>query len=636
MRVKRPCLATCQQKVTIGENKLDIITIDFETYYSKTYSLGKMTTEEYVRGDEFEVIGVGVKVNNEPAEWASGTLNQTAAYLNTFDWENSMVVCHNTMFDGAIMSWLFGIKPKVWADTLCMARALHGVEVGGSLKALAQRYELGEKGTEVLDALGKHRADFYEDELSRYGDYCLNDVELTYHLFHKLAKNFPKEEMKLIDLTLRMYLEPVLELDTAKLEAHLTTVKTRKQELMDACGLDRKQLMSDAKFAEALRLAGLTESELPTKVSPTTGKTKYAFAKTDEGFKALGEHPDDKVQSLVAARLGNKSTLEESRTERFLSIASRSLAIPVLPVPVKYYAAHTGRWGGSDSINMQNLPSRGPNAKALKSAIVAPEGHVIIDADSSQIEARVLAWLAEQHDLTESFLIGEDVYKKMASRIYDVPEDQVTKEQRFVGKTTILGCGYGMGAVRFQEQLQSFGTEVSLDEARRIISIYREVNYKITQLWKSFQNMLVGMAQGGVYSAGREGVLQVMSTEHAIRLPSGLMLRYDGLEAEQGDKGVQFTYKTRYGRNRIYGGKVTENVCQALARIIIGGQMLRVAKRYKVALTVHDSIVCCVPEDEQDEAVKYIAECMRWTPEWASALPIDCEVEVGPSYGEVQ
>ena len=610
---------------------MNLITIDFETYYDQEYSLSKLTTEEYVRDTRFEVIGVAIKVNNEAVEWASGTNKQMAAYLNEFDWSNSMVLAHNTMFDGAILSWRYGIKPKAWADTLCMARAVHGTNAGGSLKALSERYRLGAKGTEVIAAKGMNRDDFSSDQLSKYGDYCINDVELTYKLFRIMGKNFPKQELKIIDLTLRMFVEPELDLDLGLLEVHLDDTKENKDRLLEEAGVSKDDLMSNLKFAELLTELGV---EPPTKVSPTTGKETLALAKTDEGFKALETHEDVRVQSLVTARLGNKSTLEETRTQRFIDIAKRGL----LPVPIQYYAAHTGRWGGADKINIQNLPSRGPNGKKLKNSIIAPEGYMIIDADSAQIEARVLAWLAEQDDLVEAFAKGEDVYKKMASDIYGVTEDKVTKDQRFVGKTTILGAGYGMGAIRFKDQLQLSGFDMELKEARRVIKIYRDTNWKINHLWREAQNLLTELTKKKCRqtSLGKEGVLDIVAAEKGIRLPSSLLLRYEDLSFEDNEEGVQFTYKVRNGRNKIYGGKVVENVCQAIARCIIAEQMLKITKRYRVVMTVHDSIVCCVPETEVSDAQAYIEKCMRWTPDWAEGLPIDCESGVGRSYGECE
>lgn len=617
---------------------MDLITIDFETYYDREFSLSKITTEEYVRDPRFQVIGVGVKVNNNETEWASGTHEELKGFLHSFNWEEAMFLAHNTMFDGAIADWIFDIKPRVYTDTLCIARAVDGVEVSGSLRALAERYSLGAKGTEVINALGKRREDFTPEELSRYGDYCINDVNLTYDLFKKFAPDFPRDELKLINLTLRMFIEPTLDLDLGLLEQHLTETRDHKDKLLDEAGVDKKDLMSSAKFAELLKNLGV---EPPMKISPTTGKETFAFAKTDEDFIALSEHENPQVQSLVAARLGNKSTLEETRTQRFIDIAKRGL----LPVPVKYYAAHTGRWGGDDKINLQNLPSRGIAAKKLKRSIIAPEGYSLIDADSAQIEARILAWLAEQADLVEAFTNGEDVYKKMASRIYGVAEDDVTAAQRFVGKTTILGAGYGMGSIRFREQLKNFGTEIDEEEARRVISIYRGTNRDIKNLWQAAQNMLVYLYRGDALSFGCNNLLTVNVEHNAILLPSGLLLRYADLQAEKnfGTKlmsnfgtGLEISYKTRRGRTRIYGGKVIENVCQALARCIIGYQMLKISKRYNVVLTVHDSIVCCVADEEVAEAQNYIETCMREVPDWAEGLPIDCESGVGKSYGDCE
>jgi DNA polymerase I-like protein with 3'-5' exonuclease and polymerase domains len=387
--------------------------------------------------------------------------------------------------------------------------------------------------------------------------------------------------------------------------------------------------MSNLKFADMLRDLNV---EPPMKISLTTGKETYAFAKSDEDFKALQEHEDDRVQSLVAARLGNKSTLEETRTQRFIGISKRGR----LPVPIRYYAAHTGRWGGADKINLQNLPSRGLNGKKLKKAIIAPEGHTVVEADSSQIEARVLAWFAGQNDLVDQFSKGEDVYKYMASSIYNVAVEDVTKDQRFVGKTTILGAGYGMGAEKFGMQLKTFGFEVSEDEARRIISIYREANFKISKVWRDANYMVKQLANHRAVQFGKKGIIGVDPENQALIVPNGLKIFYPDLHGEQSESGFEYTYKVRRGRTRIYGGKVIENVCQAIARCIIGEQMLLINKKYKVVLTVHDSIACCVPDEEVAEAQAYVERCMRWTPDWAEGLPVDCESGTGKSYGDCE
>lgn len=320
---------------------MHLITLDMETFYDKEYSLSKMTTEEYIRDPRFQVIGVSTKIDDGPTTWVSGPAREVLAHLHSLPWDNAMLLAQNTMFDGAILTWRCGIRPKALADTMLMSRAIYGVEVSHSLKAIAERLGIGVKGTEVLNALGKRRTDFTPAQLARYGQYCDNDVELTHEAFHRfMGMGFPKDELKLIDMTLRMFTDPVLQLDRRHLEQHLATVQARKAALLDEAGVaDKKDLMSNAKFAMMLNVYGVTP---PTKISPTTGKETFAFAKSDEAFLALLDHEDDRVQALVAARLGNKSTLEETRTQRFIDIAKRGS----LPVPIRYYAAHTGRWGG--------------------------------------------------------------------------------------------------------------------------------------------------------------------------------------------------------------------------------------------------------------------------------------------------
>ena len=617
---------------------MDLLIIDFETYYSKEYGLNKLTTEEYIRDPRFQVIGVAVKVvsrdnyhqdGESVPTWFSGTKKQTAKFLAQFDWANSAALAHNAMFDMAILNWHFGIKPKKIADTLAMSRATHSIEVGGSLAALSEYYELGAKGTEVHSAIGKKRLDFSPEELAAYGGYCIQDVALTHKLFKVLAKDFPMFELNLIDLTTRMFSEPALVLDKEILTGHLKEVVDIKEELMAKVKHEKKKLTSNPQFAELLRGYGI---EPPMKLSPTTGKETFAFAKTDEAFKELKEHSNPEVQALVAARLGVRSTIEETRTQRFIDIANRG----PLPIPLRYYAAHTGRWGGSDKINMQNLP----RGSRLKKAMCAPDGYKFIDCDLSQIEARTLAWLAEEDSLIEAFDRGDDVYKIMASAIYGKAETDITKEERFVGKTTILGAGYGMGHIKFRAQLKNFGVDLPEDECDRIIRVYRETYPAIPALWREANKALKTMMQDKVDGLGREGILFVEGTR-GIRLPNGLYIKYPNLRVQEPEEegGYDETvYDTRKGRailpNRIYGGKVIENVCQALARNVIGEQLLNVAKKYKIVMTVHDAIGCIVREAQVEGAMQQVEEIMKVRPVWAPDLPLDCEGGYGNSYGE--
>jgi DNA polymerase I-like protein with 3'-5' exonuclease and polymerase domains len=628
---------------------MKIVTFDAETYYDREYSLSKITTEDYVRSPQFELIGFAIKTNDGPTQWVPKP--ECEAFIKSFDWSDAMVVGQNTAFDGAILNWHYGVNPQVWADTLGMSRALYPHDKAHSLKAQAERMGVGIKGDEVLNAIGKRYADFYDAELARYAAYCINDVELTYDIFMMyMNAGFPKQELKLIDLTLRMFIEPVLELNPTLLRDHLETVKENKLALLETVrdnmlkdadpdyvhaiyteGMDgiKTLLMSNDKFAKALESLGVSP---PTKISPTTKKTAWAFAKTDEAFKALEEHEDERVQALVAARLGNKTTLEETRTERFIGMARRGK----FPVPLRYYGAHSGRWSGQDSVNLQNLPSRGTNAGKIKKAIMAPDGYVVIDCDSAQIEARVLAWLAGQEDLVQAFRDKQDVYKLMATKIYGVALDGVDKTQRQVGKTVVLGAGYGVGHVKLQLFLKTqAGVEVTLDEAKRIIDTYRSASFKIADFWRNAGEALSALTMGQAMQVDAVGLIKAIPGK-GLTLPNGLHIQYPKLRkvtnAETGK--AELVYNSKGLPVRIYGGKVVENICQAVARQVVAEQMLRVSKRYKVVLTVHDAVAIIAKKEEAAEAQAYLEECMSWNPKWAVGLPLSCESGMGASYGD--
>jgi DNA polymerase len=623
---------------------VQLITLDFETYYAQDYSLTKLTTEEYIRDKRFEVIGVGVKVGEGITEWFSGSHLDIQKYLSTYPWNDSALLCHNTMFDGAILAWRFGIKPKLYLDTLCMGRATNGVDVGGSLAYLSERYNLGKKGTEVVDAKGKQITGFSNSELAQYGEYCKNDVELTFKLFQVLSSAFPADELQLIDLTLRMFINPVLEVDDALLIDRLEELKHEKLQLLGTlkekleCEDEesvRKKLASNKQFAQVLEDFGV---EVPMKESKTTGKLTYALAKNDTGFIALTEHEDPFIQQLAAVRLGTKSTIEESRIERFIDVGSRNKGR--LPIPLKYYGAHTGRWAGSDKVNFQNLPSRDKKKKALKNAVVAPEGYVVINCDSSQIEARILAWLSGQEDLVKEFADGDDVYSIFASKIYDYEVTKKNPVERFVGKTCILGLGYGTGALKLQHTLKTSppGADLTKEKCDEIVKLYRDTNDMIVKLWREGDKALKAMADWQPTSKpfyyGKNKCVVV--TKEGFKLPNGLYIRYPDLKLNTDETKSGYEYKSRKGPVSLWGGSIVENVVQALARIIVGEQMLKLTEHYRPVLTVHDAAVCVVPEDEVDEACAWIVEVMSTPPDWAKGLPVACEAQVGYNYGEME
>ena len=625
---------------------MDIVTIDFETYYDQQFSLSKMTTEAYIRDPRFEIIGVGVKVNDYPTDWYSG--DNPGKFLQSLDYSKRAILCHNTAFDGAILAWHFGINPKLWLDTLSMARPLHNITVGGSLAKLVTYYGLGKKGDEVVAALGKHKADFTEADLAQYGQYCINDVDLTYALWNKLKVGFPSSELLVIDQTLRMYTDPVIELDVPLLEKHLEEVRTRKRTLISDLGLTgvseealTKMLMSNDIFAKYLKNLGIAP---PTKTSLKTGKESWAFAKTDKGMTDLLEHPDERVQSVVAARLGVKSTLEETRTAALIGVQARGR----LPIMLNYYGAHTGRFSGGDKLNLQNLPSRGNTT--IRRALKAPPGQMLISCDSSQIEARTVAWVAGQDDLVQAFRDKRDVYSEFASEVYGRAITKADKVERFVGKTCVLGLGYGMGAEKFRRTLEigqgGINVVIDINEAERIVRLYRQKNWKIVQFWQKCGNALKDMLYGGA----NELHPQVRYDKQGIRLPNGFYVRYPALrETANGfmyisdARTYQKALKDRVltgsppddiAWTRIYGGKVTENIVQALAALVIREQMAAAGMHFKVAFQVHDEIIIAVPEDNALADQVKLEALMSNAPKWAPDLPVACESGMAANYGD--
>ena len=312
-----------------------------------------MTTESYIRAPQFEVIGVSIKKDNGPIEWVSGDDQIIKQALLERGAQNDVCVAHNAAFDMAIMNWRYGIRPRVIVDTLSMSRPITGLSVGGSLRALGEYFGIGEKGTEVYNTQGKHRKDFTPEELERYGRYCQQDVNLTYQLLQKLLPLSTAQEMYLIDLTIRMFTEPVLQLNSELLETHLEKVKADKQALLDSVAHgDRSAFMSNDKFAELLRAEGV---EPPTKVSERQARRRTHSPRQTPVSKHFSHHPNERVQALASARLGLKSTLEETRTQTFLDIARRG------PMPATLDhdgAANTGRMSGGRGTNPQRMMRR--------------------------------------------------------------------------------------------------------------------------------------------------------------------------------------------------------------------------------------------------------------------------------------
>ena len=604
--------------VEVGGKKYQIVTLDFETYYDKDYTLaGKMNTSEYVRDDRFHAHGVGIKVGNGKTLWYTGKNIPLA--LREIDWSKSAMLAHNTAFDGFICSQVYDVKPAFYLDTLSMARAAHGHHMRHDLDTIAKAHGLAGKVKRDALADTKGKQQLTDKEERALGAYCVDDVDDTYKIFWKLFDYIPDNELKLIDITLRMFCDPVLRIDIPRVQQELEKEVGGKAAALLRSGASVEDLMSNEKFAELLRRAGANP---PMKISPSTGKPTYAFAKSDLEFQKLLQHSNKQVVALAEARLKVKSTIGETRAARFLEAGKNGMRLPIL---LNYSGTHTHRWSGGNKMNLQNLKRGGE----LRRSILAPEGHVIVVADSAQIEARVLAWLAQQMDIVNAFANKDDVYKLMASAIYGIPVEQVTNDQRFIGKICVLGLGYGMGPNKLQQTLKQ-GTmgppvDISLEECRRIVNVYRSRNYKIKNLWKIMDGIIASMLTG---TSGEFGPLTY--GKGYIQLPNGLFLQYYGLHGEaevhHDDLVVhEATYLTRQGRSKIYGGLLTENVVQALARCIIAEQMLEISKKYRIVTMTHDEIVVVCPKKDADKCLADMLKVMSTAPEWAEGLPLAAE-----------
>ena len=638
-----------------------LVSLDFETFYDADYTLSKLSTSEYIRDPRFEAQMVGIKIGRRKTKVVPAP--KIAAELAKIDWSTHSLLCHHAQFDGFILSHHYGIQPKRIYCTLSMARGLHSNDIGAGLDEVAQFYGGRGKIEGALDGLkGLRYADLQNPANKAAWNegvaYCANDVDEMVRIFEAMLPKMPVAEMDIVDVTCRLFTDPVLKVDTDRVKVELTREIAEKEELLLSiigtqaevaarlltiapkgkaqigwtprqCLLEeaRKALAGSESFADLLRAEGV---DPPRKISPAyfkhrdeTKKFAYAFSKTDLEFTALQEHPSKRVRDLVEGRLAVKSTLSETRAGRFLKAGEGGQSLPVY---LRYYGAHTGRWSAGNKMNMQNLPRGGELRKSIK----APDGHVIVVVDSGQIEARVNAWLWGQHDLLEDFRRGDkgldrDVYCKFADSVYGREITKADKDERFVGKVAVLGLGYQMGAAKFQNTLAlgSMGPPVyfELSVCQKIVQTYRRKNDKIVQGWRICASIIADMA------AGRSGSYGPLSWEkETIWLPNGMSLKYPGLRQVVVDEDNQeWRYKRKGEDAKIYGGLLCENIVQALARIIVGEQLLRIAKKYRVVMTTHDEVAALARTRSAKVAYEFMLKQMRIPPAWCAAIPLNAD-----------
>lgn len=650
-----------------------ILTIDFETYWDTKigFTLSKMTTEEYIRHESFKAFGACVHEygSDEPVRWYGD--DELREYFNEVDWGRTAVLAHNAQFDVSIMEWVYDVHPAFIFDTLSMARALRGVEVGNSLAKLAIDFGLPAKGTAVYSTNGVAELDeVMESELA---DYCKHDVYLCGRIFDRLVKGYPAKELRLIDMTIKMYTRACLELDPNMLTDAILEEKEKREDLLQKLGVEETALASNPQFAAILTSMGI---EPPTKISKTTGEKALALAKNDALFQAMLNGEREDVALLCEARLRVKSTTERTRAQRFLDISGRG----ALPVPLSYYGALSGRWTASkgSAINMQNL-KRG---SFLRKAIMAPEGHQLVVGDLSQIEPRVLAWLSDYEDMLDIFRAGGDPYAAFGAQMFNIPglSKESHPDLRQSAKSALLGCGYGLGWAAFASQLlvgflgappqrydlafaKKLGVtqdmaqrfldwEVNVEKleaiphtcttkelvlhclaAKAIIDKYRSTATPVVGFW----NMCSELIEESLYKGKEYKHKCLIFRKGEIVLPSGMSLLYPDLNIRRikDEKTNKTQVEWTYGENKIkiYAGKITNNVTQGVARCVMTDGMVRTAKRYFVAGTVHDEQIVVVPDAEVADAKTWVLAQMTMEPPYMPGIPLDADGGAHRRYG---
>ncbi len=659
------------------------ITVDIETYWDKDFSLSKISFIEYIKDPRFEIISCAIKVGNRPTYCVFGH-DEAGKELRKFDWSQHAMWAHNgNEFDFPALVWTYDVHPKMFLDTVCLARPKHQSSTGCSLKPLTQHYHGEVEGIVVkndavlMKTQGKRLPEFTEEELRQMEAYNIDDTTNTYLLakhflntstpdtdYIKLAvkaANQFKTELWLMDATARMICYPQFRCDTKLLDGTLVQVQRDKEAVLeglcDHFGVltteeVRQQLASQQKFAAALTALGV---DPPRKISKRTGKETYALAKTDDAMQKLLEHPDERVQTLAAARLDVKSTLLETRLQKMATCAK--LMDGWLPVPLAYHSATTGRWGGR-VWNPQNLP-RIPRDKegnivhkpsnALRLALTAPKGKKIVVSDLSGIELRVnhYLWGVESTQKLYEKDPKADLYKSFAATMYNKSEDEVTKEERQLAKVAQLGLGFGAGPATFQRVAKLMGgITLSENEAHNVVQTWRNFYKEIYFGWANCSTALRALTQQSVFSLDlRE--LVATTDQHAIVLPSGRLLHYPYIrhtpvqEILSSGKTVRrddFCYGQGKYASRITGPMLCENIVQAIARDVISWHAVEIyrATGQRPALTVHDELVYVVDEAIAEDHLVAINKIMRVAPPWLPGIVLWSEGDVADSYGEAK
>ena len=622
-------------------SKAVVIYVDFETNWANDYTLSKMPTQLYIMDERFKAHGACIAVGDGPIKWFTEKhLNKALHYLHK-TYPYAIWVAHNALFDMSILGLRYGIYPRLVIDTAGMSRALIGPylnrhSLDNMAELLLQRRKLGgilnkTKGIRDLPQ-------WLEQELAGY---CVVDLELMRESLKIMAPHFPACELPVMTWVTRMMTKPAIYLDQQKLWDYHNAVVQRKENILQILGIERSVLMSNDQFAALLENMGVEpplKQTKPSKMYPQ-GRLAWAFAKTDQGMKDLLEHDDPDVQAVVAARLEVKSTIEETRSRTYATLAECN---PV-GIPLAYSGAiPTHRFSGRDKLNFQNLARHTVDKRSvIRDSIVAPPGYRFVVSDLSQIEFRITLCLAGHPDVVARMAAGAELYGEFGTDLYGYAVTKKDKPfERQVSKSAVLGSGFGMGAYRFRLYCASVGLKISAETAQRAIDLFRQTYWGVPKLWKKMEACFTQLLREkkpfdimlGTYNC--HFGFEPLFGEPGIRLPNGLWIKYPQLCKDQDG---QWQYVDGGSWRKIFGGHFLENLVQALARIVIMEKSVRIDKVYPIVMSLHDELTALVEDSAKIEVAKdWISSVMVEDVPWFPGLALNTETEVGDRYGEAK
>lgn len=563
---------------------MNTLIIDFETYYDKDVTLKKMNYSEYVPKAEPYLLAA---TSNSQGIFIYEGPNYIRELLSDIDWANTTLVGHNLQFDALVLKHWFGHQAAYHIDTLCMARYLYPT-MKHDLESLREHLapQIPPKlHSSLADVKGLHYEDMDAARLNVLANYCGNDVRITETLYYTMKPRIEQRELDLIDWTIKLFLNPVLRLDTELAIQAIQEEQTLTTELLNLHGLTAETVRSNAKFFNHLVAQGYNP---PTKWSAKTGKIVPAFAKTDTDFADFCI--ENGIEDLYEVKQRLNSNIKETKTARLISAANENDGR--VPVAYNYHGAFTGRFSGGNKYNLQSLPRGG----TLRYALQAPPGHTLLMCDLAQIEARVVAWVAGEKQMLNAFREKKDLYSEVASQIFGRPINKNDHpDERFCGKAASLGLNYGMGSAKFKQFCKNMGRDLEEDFCQQVVTAYRERYSRIVALWNFMGEGIKIMANVPLKAPSSfftsdvplatlpPATDKIRFTHSRMHLPSGRILKYNGLTPLEGNMW------RLENKRKVYSALLVEN-CVAAGTLVLTEKGWQPIENIEENVKIHDGV----------------------------------------------